>query len=200
MPELVIPVGFAQCALRWRMAGDPEEMISTIGVELDGTAETPEEVALAVGTLWLAAWAPASFSNQATFVGVTAYVGNDGPNPTPGESLFNTAGGSASAMLPQNCCVLVRKTTGLGGRRNRGRMYLPALHLAEGSVDNIGAIAGATVASMQSQMNNFRSGLLGSGAVGQPVLFHSAAPITPTVITSFSVQSLIATQRERLRR
>ena len=196
----LIPLGFAQVNLRWTLTGDLEEMVSTIGITLDGTSETPEAVAQSVATYWLAAWPAASLSNAYQFVGATAYVGQDGGPPASGEYLINSSGGSSSAKLPNNCAVLVRKNTGTGGRRNRGRMYLPAGYIDEGQVDNLGVINGAVVTSMQSQMNAFRTALAGSGEVGVPVILHSELPSTPTVVTSFSVQTRIATQRKRLRR
>lgn len=200
MAALIIPPGYAQCVLRWSLTGDPEEMLSTLGVALEGTADTPEEIASTFRVMWASNF-PASFmSNAWTFIGVTAYVGQDGGPPVSGESILNVVGTSTQGPLPQNNALLVRKQTGLGGRRNRGRMFLPAAYLGEGDVSASGVCAPALVSGYQGAFDDFVADLTGLGTLGPPVLFHSAAPSTPTVISSLSVQNVIATQRERLRR
>lgn len=200
MPELVIPPGFAQLVLRWRIAGDPEEMVSTIGAALDGAITDPNVIAGNIITAWQSAWPVGSYSSQATMVGASAYIGQDGGPPLPGEFLVNTVGTSSSQMLPQNCCLLISKLTGLAGRRNKGRMYIPSCYMAEAQVDNIGVIAGGALTSLQSQATAFLAAIPTQPAFNDAVLFHSEAPTAPTVITALSVQTRIATQRERLRK
>ena len=68
-----IPVGQAQVVLRWSLSGDPEEMVSTIGIDPDGEtdpaviASEMYSAAVATGSL-----TPASAMNAFwTFVGVS---------------------------------------------------------------------------------------------------------------------------------
>lgn len=196
-----IPNGFALARLIWTAAGDPEPMISTIGLELTPGPTTPFVLASAIRTAWTGAWAPASLSNSYTFKGVSVTMGpQPGTGPTA-DSLIDSIGTSVSAMLPSNCAILIRKVTALGGRENRGRMFLPAGYLAEGSVDQNGVIAGATVTSMQAQMNAFQAAVIGSPLFDNTVVLHGTASASaPTVITDLTVQSKIATQRRRMRR
>lgn len=196
-----IPVDHALARLVWTASGDAEPMISTIGLELAPGTTSPTAVATAVGLAWSTAWPAASLSNLYTFVGVSLTIGPQ-PGTGPSADVFtNTAGTSASAMLPSNCAILVRKITALGGRENRGRMFLPAGYLAEGSVDHNGVISGAVLTSMQSQMNSFQSGLVASPLIDNTSVLHAVgSPSAPTTITALTVQTKIATQRRRLRK
>lgn len=200
MPKIV-PPGFADVTLIWTQTGDNEPFFSTFGVELAAGVTDPVAVANNVNGIWQSAWTPASMSNQGVFVGTRVTLGSDGPDPgATGESLVNVAGTSSSAHLPSNCAALSRKITSLGGRRNRGRMFLPSLYLNEGNVDQNGIIAGAALTSMRTQQDAFLTGLQGSALIDNMVIFHSAAPATPTPVIDVTIEQKIATQRRRMRR
>lgn len=99
-------------------------------------------------------------------------------------------------ILPPNCALLAQKRTGLGGRKNRGRMFVPPFMLNEADVDANGLINPSTLATVQGWFTSLFNGL--DAVTQSPVLFHSDGSI-PTQLTSFSLQNRIATQRERLR-
>ena len=67
-----------------------------------------------------------------------------------------------------------------------------------------GFIGGANVAHIQSQWDAFEAALIGTGDVTQFVVLHSQvgaiAPPVPTPITSFVLETQLATQRRRMRR
>lgn len=201
MPNLVIPPGFAQLNFRLLVSGDPDEMIFTLGVENpDGVAD-PVNIAgrayAAFEEVWSASWMHLGF----TFVGVTARVGQDGGGTVDGEWVDPYDGTINSPSPPNNTALLVRKQTGVAGRRNKGRMYAPCFNLAEGDVSNAGIISSGVVSSLQTSWTAFWEALQDPLTRDmQPVLFHSEAPTTPTPVTSFSVQTKVATQRTRLRR
>jgi hypothetical protein len=196
--SLIIPPGFAQAALRWSLVDDPEIMISTFGCETSGFAGGALGKANQITDAWAAAFTPPSLGTGYTFIGTRLSVGQDGGPPAIVEDAASIPGTSGTTSLPQNCAVLVKKLSGLGGRRGRGRMFLPGGYLQEGLVANNGMINAAFRGDMQNGMNQFLA------AVGMFILHStgpagSPAPPAPTAVTQVVVDTRIATQRRRLR-
>ena len=107
-------------------------------------------------------------------------------------------GTAASAPLVPNVAILWNKVTALGGRRNRGRAFIPPYAPGEGSVNELGVIVAGVVTATQALYD--AAFVAAAGAGYDAVLFHQTAPFTPTPITNFVMQPLVATQRRRLRR
>lgn len=195
---IVIPVGFGLAQLVFQRDGAPRESITTFGYDpptLDPVAhaDTINALVRGVGRPITAAQMETGWS----FVGVRCTEMDD-VGPLQGEFLSLLAGTGAAGAMPPNCAVLIRKFTAAGGRRNRGRMFVPPVHPAETNVSPSGTIAGAQLTNLQTWWGNV---LTQMGVAGLPVvLFHSEVPFTPTPVTSFVVQSVIATQRRRMRR
>lgn len=192
---LVIPVGFAQVAYRFTLAGDPEEMITTVGIDLDGIAGLPSGAATAAMDAFAEGYSGAAWSTAWTVRGCTVYIGQDGGPPVIVEHVSDIVGVTTMATPPQNCAVLVRKQTGLGGRSGRGRMFIPPFALNEGNVTANGMLDPDFRSDTQTAVDAWMGEL-------NPVLLHdSATPGSPapTPITSFVVDPRIATQRRRLR-
>jgi hypothetical protein len=119
------------------------------------------------------------------------------------------AGGSAITTLPPNCAMLVKKTTSLGGRHNRGRCYIPFI-LSEGNVSENGTLSGALITGIQPSLDTFLA-QLGTDSTGMHIenrVFDTSGPkpfvternISVAAVTGFKVETLIATQRRRLGR
>jgi hypothetical protein len=94
----------------------------------------------------------------------------------------------------------VRKNTARGGRRGRGRIYLPWF-IAEDGVDEVGLITPGTIGAIQAAMDVWRTKLVDFD-LPMYVLHNSgiSATGTPDQVTSLRVQGMIATQRRRLGR
>jgi hypothetical protein len=103
-------------------------------------------------------------------------------------------GDSSTPATPQVSC-LVKKLTGLGGRKNRGRAYIGGM--CENKVDPVGALDVTYRTTVQGRWNTMLSDWLGLG--WEPVILHSGSS-DPTPIASFLVEGLSATQRRRLRK
>lgn len=106
------------------------------------------------------------------------------------------AGTAGTAPLPNNCAVLVAKISTSGGRRNRGRMYIPCP--AETAVDGAGVLSTGERGAWQTAMNAWIEGEFTAGW-GSPAILHQTPPYAPTTITNLVVRSKIATQRRRMR-
>lgn len=135
-----------------------------------------------------------------------ASIGAGSPPYAVTEGTTTFQGIQTSAAVPSNVAVLVRKRTGVGGRRQRGRIYLP-WSVIEAGVDEVGVIQTAQLTALQTEAENFRIRLATGvgGALNTPmVILHNSsgvtAPGSPTAVTALSVDSLIGTQRRRLGR
>lgn len=197
MPE--IPVGFADVAIHFLRVSDTGEMVVTFGVGLDDP-HTADEVASDCALAWMAAFATKPWTADITCTRATARVAEEGGPPTIGEASINQVGTGTAAMAPQNCATLLRKVTPRGGRRGRGRMYLPWVQ--EADINNVGQLTGTVITAYTAI-----SGALLTALVSHQlhmVLLHtdtdtSTAPV-PTAVTGMFCDPIIATQRQRLRR
>jgi hypothetical protein len=190
-----IPDGYGQAKIIFSLVGDVEEMVTTFGflndVNLSATTNAGN-----IRAEWMANFMSGDLSNQYSVLGceVTQKVG--GVLHT-GESRVTVVGGQAAACPTQNCAVLVKKVTSTGGREGRGRCYLPAGYLAETDVTAAGIVTASVVAALQAKATQFLDDL--ETALLPMVLLHSNPLNNPDRVTNFTVDNLIATQRNRLR-
>jgi hypothetical protein len=203
---LIIPVGFGQAVYEMRLTGDSEPIVVTMGHDLDNALGDYEDAA-SVLYQYFTSYMCFELSNQYTVTAVSLYVGQDGGPP----ALFEFApsspvvGPSTGTPLPQNCAVLVRKRTSSAGRRGRGRIYMPGI--AESEVNPAGVIGTTTRNNWQTAAENWfeacRDGADTFVAYPMVVLHRSegaGVEPPPTVITALEVDTVIATQRRRLRK
>ena len=198
---MAVPAGFHNVTFIFRAAGATRDATFQIGMEETGSPLDPESVAercFDAFTFSGAPGDPAIFSDQWTFKGTSDSYQSESEGVLIYQHLEDVVGEVASKPVPVNGALLVKKNTGLGGRRNRGRLFCPPISMDEGTVDVIGNIAPVTLAIIANYWTVFfdQLALIDLG----PVLFHSETPFTPTTITGFSLQSQLATQRRRMRR
>ena len=200
---LIIPPGFMQVVFRHEFTGDDEEMFCTFGFDLGDWSGTNEEAVTFVSQRW-GDWVLGFCSNQLVHTYATGYIGQDGADPLVVDGVPQDAvGGDSSETLPPNCAYLVRKKTGLGGRRGRGRFYVPCPD--ETQVDRNGAIAGAWLTAIQTNLDDMMEAWGTTAGLGfvTPVILHRSEgegiEPAPTVVTLLEVDGHIATQRRRLR-
>jgi hypothetical protein len=202
-----VPDGYLEVAYRHALVGDAEEMLVTQGFKIFDIPSNIATFAGQVADLWVTHILP-NIGAEYTFKGVHLAFGPDGQGIR--FSLERTqASTNALQPLPQNTAVLVRKNTGLGGRRNRGRMYIPGV--PEGSVSSSGALFVAYQTEFQSDINNWQAANIALIDIEFHALFHATPDdtstgvpvpqpaIAPSAVTSMTVQSKVATQRRRLR-
>lgn len=190
---LAVPIGFAQATWGWMLAGDPEPMFVTFGVDvfMGGDAQAMAE---AIADSWEDFFGTGGTLDEYTFIGTRVAL-QDTPSGPPviGEAVRSEQGIVTGTTLPQNCAMLVRKNTGLGGRSGRGRFYFPPFAFPEADVSATGFI-GTPAAGIQTALDNLLTG------GWNMFLFHDEAlAIEPTQVTSLTLDARIATQRRRLR-
>lgn len=125
-----------------------------------------------------------------------------------GATLTGSGATSITYSGPPQVCYLVKLRTGSGGRGGRGRWYLPGVD--EGKVDEAGKLTAGFVASANTGLANFLSGVGDGGNVGfasyaLAVVSHYRGgilrPDGPKVstVTALTMDPVVATQRRRLR-
>jgi hypothetical protein len=189
----MIPSGYGEISVHHTGGGIDGEAVWTIGFDnnaADTAAAIAENVSDAIDTLgYLDA-----LSSSVTVEKVHVKLGPDDTGPSADFSNGNpgTNGGHAA---PPNVSYLVTKNTALGGRKGRGRCYVPGV--PEVALQDGGAVEGAFVATLQGFFTDWGGAMV---LASKPLhLLHGDAT-SPTAIDSLVVQSRFATQRRRLRR
>lgn len=109
------------------------------------------------------------------------------------------AGTASATFQPPQVCALAKLTTGFPGRAFRGRFYIPNV-LSDGDVDEGGQIASLKLGALEDALSALF--LATDVAGGALVILHTfeGTAVEPTFVTGGQMQSLVATQRRRLRR
>jgi hypothetical protein len=196
---VIIPTGYLQANFRFTGVAAPNGAEVTLGFEIaDFVSPTPDGVANALAD----AWSPTMMewvSSELTFS--ECYV-KFGPNDTgpSGTAQRAVPGVNAATAAPPNVSVLHHKTTNLGGRRGRGRFYLPGI--PEAFITGSGMLSGASFNLYQVAVDDFDAASRTTGLI--PALLHADSPLSatppPTEVNAYVVDPLVATQRDRLRR
>lgn len=105
------------------------------------------------------------------------------------------AGDRSGALAPPNTCLLIKLTTGLRGRANRGRNYWPG-QLNDGDVGDDGTIEASRLADLQATFGDFINQLVTAGWA-MTILHRDGSPAS--TVTGGEVEPKVATQRRRLR-
>lgn len=114
-------------------------------------------------------------------------------------------GDESIAGPPPNSTLLVTYRSTTKGRRGRGRGYWPGF-IAETNVDERGIITEARVLALQTAFDAFLEGVATDASVTQAIAQsdnpgQTSEPLSPwPAVAGWTVQSLMATQRRRLRK
>lgn len=198
---VVIPVGFAQVVAEITCVGKVSPLSITIGAEATGVisasevAEAYYDAFTELGSLFDSNPSD-TWSNLYTFVGVHV-TKMQASGPVLADFGTPITGLGPIATVPINGAILARKSTERGGRKGRGRWFLPPVWVPEGSIDQVGGIAAPVLNLIQTRLQTFLSAA--STSVALPVLLHQDELTPPDPITAITVQSLLATQRRRMR-
>jgi hypothetical protein len=200
VPELTIPAGYGMWTFEHQQVGVQHTALVTLGFKV-ATPPYTQAQCTSAGTAYLAAMTTL-WDAEVTITRVIANIGNDGP-PIRFESAINTAcTRSAVAILPPNVTYLVRKTTAFGGRRYRGRMYLPFVSSTDTGTVQTGALTPAAFTLLQGRATALLTNLVAAGPNASELsLLHAEGKSTtpaPTPIQQLAADDFIATQRRRM--
>lgn len=189
---LVIPNGFQLALYRLSLVGDPEPILISCGHAINGA---PADDADALFDNFYESWKN-RLSNAYALEEVLCKQVTAGGSELQGNHVEHSVGLYTGGILPQNCATLVRKNTGLSGRHNRGRCFIPGA-LNRDNVGGNGAITATELALSQGAANTWK--LACDSDSLDMVILHSSGPSAATPVTSLVVDGRIATQRRRLR-
>jgi len=194
---VVIPAGYGLLSFHTLTDGDPEEMVWTVGVNLGGTTDE-SKVPFDAHTAWVDNL-QSETSSVVDLARIVLKVGPSSTGPTY-EDVTAASGTNGGSLPPPNCAVLCKKLTTAGGRKGRGRCYLPGISSISGTLDSAGNFASGSAGVISSAMNqlllDISAGSTSGGA--ELVLLHSDST-APNLITEFFCEPKLATQRRRLR-
>lgn len=137
---------------------------------------------------------------------VTCYLGTDGSADIVGVDSRTFPGGTSRASIHPGTALLVTKRTARGGRRGKGRMFIPWA-LSTGEPDEAGIVLTATITAWNTALQLFRA-QLSSFSMPMVVLHkpsppgteHSSTMGAPDLVTSLVASNLVSSQRRRLGR
>jgi len=194
----IIPVGYGQARAVYLRVGASRASVVTWGY--DYPTVNPSTHANDIYVRMTNTNRPCLAANMSTdwsFLGVQVTEMTD-TGELSGQYMNTVTGTSALPALPPNCAVLINKSTAAGGRRNRGRMFVPPVFPSEGNFSAAGQINSTQLAQLQTWWDGLYGDLNALG-LGMVVL-HQNPPYTPTIVGSLEVNALLATQRRRLRK
>lgn len=190
-----IPVDYALIEVELSIPGDAGPALLTFGVGPVASFNA-QEVAVIVADACNNAGSISNTMHSTTIqTKVTARRRISVSDVAIGELDVNVPGTQGGDAISPQVALLVSKTSGLAGRSNRGRMYIPGQ--SESNVDGAGTVLSTFRTTAQGAMDTFLGDL---DTLETPmVILHNDPADTPTVVTALTVQNKVATQRRRLR-
>lgn len=196
-----IPFGYADISLQLTHDLTARPCYITYGIDTSDLAQSPDVVAQAQYTAFTASGSLLSYlDTNVQITQVTARIGVADDEPVIGTWTQKARGLLSLGSVPVNNALLVHKRTSRGGRRGRGRLFMPWT-LDKDSVNEVGLVETNALSARQTAFNKWMTEL---GTQSSPmVLLHgsgASSPGPPDVVTSLQCVNLIGTQRRRLGR
>lgn len=104
------------------------------------------------------------------------------------------AGTLSGDSLPANCAVVLSKRTGLSGRRNHGRAYIPGLS----DTGATGSVVGPTYLLILNALVANMLAFTGASTLTGKLAIASISDLAMKTITAYAVDAVIDSQRRRL--
>lgn len=196
-----VPAGFVEATFIFNVTGSARNSTWSCGFDFsDFNTLSPNNMAEEIYNRFTTTgrpYLPANIVTGWSFLGVSVIkMLEDGP--LIGQFLSTKTGTLSGAPVPANGAMLLGKATNTGGRRGRGRAFLPPCHIVETGYDGMGFTNSGTVATVLALYTAAFADLVSVDI--DPVLFHASPPYTPSLITGWSMSSQLATQRRRMRK
>lgn len=195
----IIPPGFGVLSQHFTVSGSTHPVVTTCGF-FSPTIDDAVAMSLDFHTAFTsnadAPWRGSNMPVGLDFVKTSILFNKSGIFEL-GEYLGGGSGSIASGGMPMNTAPLLRKRTGLVGRKFRSNSFLPPV-LLDTEVSSAGQITNARRVYLEQQINDIAWAALAIDDY-QPVLLHSDPLVLPTVLLPFQVPGKIGTIGRRLR-
>lgn len=202
---LIIPVNYAQVILPLKHASLARTAVITYGINTADAAGDYTVLADDQVLKFHNAWT-SELDSQVTIGPAVLRVGQDGGDPLAVEGSVTETGDETAAMLPPNNNLLVKKASNLGGRRGRGRCFIPWV-VQDAACDEVGVIDPTSLAVRISDAESWLAVLAGTtpGTYESPMyILHDSRGAgtepSPTLVTGLTCPALIAVQNRRIGR
>lgn len=200
---IIVPVNGAVATLVFNLAGLARDITWSFGITEGDVSGSPSLAANVVQQSFIEGAGPSDLgpyvdsrvSNKWTFTRVEVSLMTVS-GPLVGTASALGTGTGTQPPPPPNIAFLLTKETALGGRKNRGRAYLPPVFPGDAEINELGQIAATQLGQLNDEFGNAFNALVTAGL--NPCLYHSDGS-AGTPLTGWTVGSLIATQRRRLR-
>lgn len=104
---------------------------------------------------------------------------------------------SGAGGTPINTSIIVRKNTGIVGKRYRGRIMLPNMTVLEANINQAGIIDSTGLSVIAGQYNAVNTAMQASSC--PQVLGHSVSEVLPTFINTLDVNNKLGSMPHRIR-
>lgn len=198
-----VPEGFGQLTFVFQHPAVPKNVVTTLGIRLDGWTDTLTEAANDAHETFVEHLLP-DMDSECSLVWVDLYANIGGNSGSVRSTEPAANGGSNRVGEPANIALLITKETATLGRKGRGRMWMP-FALGDSNVDEGGNVQTEVRVAWEQNLIDFLADLRAEGAQGDgtliPVLISQAqgAGNAPKDITGFNVSQKIGTRRSRIR-
>jgi hypothetical protein len=194
---VIIPSGYCQVTIPIRHSAVTRPAAVTFGIDLATGVEPSDAVANAVLTAFTS---HISLDSEVTLGPCQLRTVDTGGESLTFEGGVTHLGAYNTQSMPPNVAVLVKKSSLRGGRRGRGRMFIP-FWAGVGDVGQEGNLDSAFLANCNMAVDQFLADLAAAGH--EMVILHESEgntpPGVPSKVTALQVDPRIATQRRRLR-
>lgn len=191
----IIPTGYVSVDQLIQFQGDPEMMEVTYWLLVSEAASADM-----AGDLDQAFWdeVGSGLTNDVVSGGVRLQDSEGGIIELPPTG---RAGVGTGQPYPPNTAVLFRKRSGIAGRSNQGRLFVPGFSNDQDTGN--GVIGVSELVALQAIADGWLDAVEAVDGVDSMVIAHGdideAPGPTPTVVTNLVVANRLATQRQRLR-
>lgn len=193
---VTIPPGYAQASVEHWLTGYNRPAVTTWGVKIQGTpAAGAAGLAQIFQDHYITAFMPRTDSNV-RIRSTRMVIGQDGGEPLVGVADNGATGSSSRSSTAPALALMATKNTGLGGRRNRGRVYFPWA-VSDDSVAENGAVSEGTLTAWNGSLEEFWDLLDQSTLFDGLYVLHGPGLGAPTEVTGLQANPTIRTQKQR---
>jgi len=194
-----LPSGYARWVPTFTLDGSTK-IFQTVFMVSNGGAAVPVTIDTNMRSYFTAAGRP--FGVASMYIGYTLAKTECWMNVSDTEfyalnetPLVGTKAGSTGS--PINTSTLIRKNTGVAGRRYRGRFMLPNMTVPEANISQAGIIDSTGLSTIQGQWDAAISAL--DAGPHDLYLGHSSSEVAPTIYAGVSCLPKVGSMPHRIR-